>query len=117
MAAVHQPTTTYRDYDAMLADPCVEAVIVAIADEFHVPMTLRALEAGKHILVEKPLGTTVEACRELRDRAAGTGLVVQVGNNRRFDPGVEFACKFLREELGERMALGPGTTTRYFATR
>jgi predicted dehydrogenase len=105
MAAVHLPKSTYRDFDAMLADADVEAVIVAVADEFHVAMTLRAIEAGKHVLVEKPLGTTVEACRELRNRAAGTGLVVQVGNNRRFDPGVEFACRFLREEMGERIAL------------
>ena len=64
-------------------------MIIAIADQFHVDAALRALAAGKHVLVEKPLGTTVESCRELRDRAAGTGLVVQVGNNRRFDPGVD----------------------------
>ncbi len=76
-----------RDYDAMLADPQVEAVIIAIADQFHVPAALKAIEAGKHVLVEKPLGTTVESCRELRDRAAAAKLVVQVGNNRRFDPG------------------------------
>jgi predicted dehydrogenase len=105
MAAIHQPRIAYRDYDAMLADPRVEAVIVAIADQFHVPAALKAIEAGKHVLVEKPLGTTVESCRELRDTAAGTRLVVQVGNNRRFDPGVDFARRFIREEMGQRMAL------------
>ena len=77
----------------------------AIADQFHVPAAIRALEAGKHVLVEKPLGTTVESCRQLRDRAATTGLVVQVGNNRRFDPGIAFARQFVAEELGERIAL------------
>ena len=105
MALIQQPKAAYRHYDAMLADPEVEAVIVAIADQFHVPATLKALEAGKHVLVEKPLGTTVEACRELRDRAAPTGLVVQVGNNRRFDPGIAFARRFIHEEMGSRMAL------------
>jgi predicted dehydrogenase len=105
MAAVHQPKAAYRDYDAMLADPQVEAVIVAIADQFHVAATLKAIEAGKHVLVEKPLGTTVESCRELRDRAARARLVVQVGNNRRFDPGIAFARRFIREEMGQRMAL------------
>ena len=57
------------------------------------------------MLVEKPLGTTVESCRELRDRAAAAGLVVQVGNNRRFDPGIAFARKFIAEEMGQRIAL------------
>jgi predicted dehydrogenase len=105
MAAVHRPEAAYRDYDAMLADPRVEAVIVAIADEFHVAATSKALEAGKHVLVEKPMGTTVESCRELRDRGARSGLVVQVGNNRRFDPGIAFARRFILEEMGGRIAL------------
>ena len=69
--AIHRPRVAYRDYDAMLADPRVEAVIIAIADQFHVRAALKALEAGKHVLVEKPLGTTVESCRELRDRRGG----------------------------------------------
>jgi predicted dehydrogenase len=105
MAAIHQPRAVYRDYDAMLADPQVEAVIVAIADQFHVAAALKALEAGKHVLVEKPLGTTVESCRELRDRAARTQLVVQVGNNRRFDPGIAFARRFIADEMGALIAL------------
>jgi predicted dehydrogenase len=105
MAAVHQPRVAYRDYGAMLADPQVEAVIIAIADAFHVPAALQAVEARQHVLVEKPLGMTVESCRELRDRTAATRLVVQVGNNRRFDPGIEFARRFIREEMGQRIAL------------
>jgi predicted dehydrogenase len=105
MAAVHRPAVAYDDYRRMLADDRVDAVIVAVADQFHVAAALEALAAGKHVLVEKPLGTTVASCRELRDRAAKTGLVVQVGNNRRFDPGVVFAHQFVREELGPRIAL------------
>jgi predicted dehydrogenase len=105
MAGIHQPRVAYRDYAAMLADSEVEAVIIAIADQFHVRATRDALDAGKHVLVEKPLGTSIETCRDLRDRAAAAGLVVQVGNNRRFDPGVEFARRFIRDEIGRRMAL------------
>jgi predicted dehydrogenase len=95
----------YADYETMLADPNVDAVIIAIADQFHVTAAMQAITAGKHVLVEKPLGTTVESCRELRDRAAAGKLVVQVGNNRRFDPGIAFAKKFIGEEMGERIAL------------
>src|SRR5215218_2998383 len=62
MSAIQAPRKAYADYDAMLADPSVDAVIVAIADQFHVPMALEALEAGKHVLVEKPMGVTVAEC-------------------------------------------------------
>ncbi|MDQ2827528.1 MAG: Gfo/Idh/MocA family oxidoreductase [Chloroflexota bacterium] len=104
MAAVHEPRVTYRDYDALLADPQVEAVVLATADPFHIPLARRAVTAGKHVLVEKPLGVTVEECEALRDQLAATALVFQIGNNRRFDPGVAFARQFVQERLGERLA-------------
>ena len=44
----------------MLADPNVDAVVIAAADQFHVPLCKSALAAGKHVLIEKPLGATVE---------------------------------------------------------
>ncbi len=53
MRATYEPTHAHADYDAMLADPALDAVIVATSDAFHVPMTLKALEAGKHVLCEK----------------------------------------------------------------
>jgi predicted dehydrogenase len=105
MSAVHAPRKAYADYDAMLADPDVDAVIIAVADQFHVPMALRALEAGKHVLVEKPMGVTVEECEELCGAARATGLVVQVGTEKRFDEGIAFAHEFIREEMGEMIAL------------
>jgi predicted dehydrogenase len=105
MSAIHTPRKAYADYDAMLADQNVDAVIVAIADQFHVPMALKALEAGKHVLVEKPMGVTVEECEELKDRAEATKLVVQVGTEKRFDEGIVFARDFVREEMGEMLAL------------
>src|SRR3954467_9958359 len=59
MAWTHGPEKSYADFDSMLADPQLDAVIVATADAFHVEATTRALEAGKHVLCEKPLGVTV----------------------------------------------------------
>src|SRR5712691_11451573 len=56
MAAIHDPQVTYRHFEQMLADPQVEAVIIATADQYHVPLCRQALAAGKHVLVEKPLG-------------------------------------------------------------
>jgi predicted dehydrogenase len=105
MAAIHDPKITYRHLDQMLEDPAVEAVIVATADQFHIPICRQVLAAKKHILVEKPLGLRVEECEELRAEAARAGVVFQIGNNRRFDPGVAFAQKFIRDELGALLAL------------
>ncbi len=55
MAITHGARKTYNDYDNMLADPDLDAVIIATADAFHVPASLKALEAGKHVLCEKPI--------------------------------------------------------------
>lgn len=105
MAAIHCPEAVYADYDTMLADEHVEAIIVAIADQFHIEMAIKAVSAGKHVLVEKPLSIDVESCLKLREQAARTTTIVQVGHNRRFDPGISFAQRFVKEELGERIAL------------
>jgi predicted dehydrogenase len=103
MAAIHEPRKTYRDFDAMLGDSQVEAVILATADQYHVPLCLKAIAAGKHVLVEKPLGVNIEECEQLHSRLRESRLVLQVGNNRRFDPGIAFAQRFLQEEVGQRM--------------
>ena len=105
VAAIHAPRKIYGDYEARISDPDLDAVIVAVADQFHVPMALEAVEAGKHVLVEKPMGVTVEECEVLRDVAGASGLVVQVGTEKRFDEGIAFAHRFIREEMGEMIAL------------
>jgi predicted dehydrogenase len=119
MAAVHEPRAMYLDYDEMLADPNVEAVIVAVADQFHVSAARQAIAAGKHVLVEKPLGVTIEECEELRAQVRAAGLVLQVGTMKRFDPGIAFARRFVAEEIGELLALKAwycDSTTRYAET-
>ena len=119
LAAYYQPKQTYLSYDEMLGDPKVDAVIIAIADQFHVEAASRALAAGKHVLVEKPFGTTVEECLGLRDQAKASRLTVQVGTMKRFDPGIAFAKRFLQEEGGELLALKAwycDSTYRYVQT-
>ena len=89
----------------MLADPELDAVIVATSDPFHVALSQQALAAGKHVLVEKPLGVNVEECEALRTQALAADRVLQVGNMKRFDPGIAFAHRFIREEIGQLLAL------------
>jgi predicted dehydrogenase len=105
IAARFEPRKTFTDYDAMLADPKVEAVVVAIADQFHVDAAIRALKAGKHVLVEKPLGTTIADCERVAAQVRDSKLIAQVGTMKRFDPGIRDAQRFLAEEGGEILAL------------
>jgi predicted dehydrogenase len=105
MAAIHEPRVTYLNYQQMLDDPRVEAVIVATADSFHVEAARQALAAGKHVLVEKPLGVSIEECEQLRDEVQRSKRILQVGTMKRFDPGIAFAQRFIREEMGQMLAL------------
>lgn len=119
MAATHAPRRTFADYDAMLADPDLEAVIIATSDVFHVPAARRALEAGKHVLCEKPLATSVEEAESLRAVVQKSGKILQVGHMKRFDPGLEAAHDFIRDGMGEMVALKAwycDSTHRYAAT-
>jgi predicted dehydrogenase len=120
MTQVWQPEVAYSRYDEMLADPKVEAVIIGIADQFHVSAAAQAIAAGKHVLVEKPLGVSVEECVDLlKAKRSAPELVVRVGSMKRFDPGVAFARRFIDQEMGGRLALKAwycDSTSRYTET-
>ncbi|NSL22994.1 Gfo/Idh/MocA family protein [Agrobacterium tumefaciens] len=105
MAITHGAQKTYNDYDTMLADPDLDAVIIATADAFHVPASIKALEAGKHVLCEKPIGVTVEECLVLKDAVEKSGKILQVGHMKRFDAGLQAAKSFISDEMGELIAL------------
>lgn len=78
------PTTT--DLDAALADPTVEAVIVLTPPSNHLEMSARCLEAGKHVLVEKPLELTSARGQHLVDAARRSGRIFGVTLQHRFRP-------------------------------
>ncbi len=80
--------TTYDDPHALIEDPGVDAVIVASPGATHDGLALACLEAGKPVLCEKPLATTVDAARRVLEAEAALGRrLIQVGFMRRFDPG------------------------------
>ena len=94
-----------KDLAECLARDDVDAVILATPTQVHASQAIQCLRAGKHVLVEKPLGVSVEECEELAATVHDSNLILQVGNNRRFDPGVAFARAFIQDEIGELMAI------------
>ena len=89
------PITAHEAYDAVLDDPDVDAVYVALASDQHLPWTLRALEAGKHVLCEKPLGLTAAEVDQMI-AAAGDLLVVEASWYR-WHPRVRLAQRRLAD--------------------
>ncbi len=78
----NQPKT-YPNYHELLADPSVEAVVIATPEHLHQAMTLAAIKAKKHIYVEKPLAHTIEEGEVVLKAAANYDRVIQVGTQNR----------------------------------
>src|SRR5829696_5439488 len=68
---------SYGSYEELLADPDIEAVYNPLPNHLHVPWTLRAAEAGKHVLCEKPIAMTAAEARLLIDVRGRTGVKIQ----------------------------------------
>jgi len=97
---------SYGDYDSVFADPAVDAVVVAVPPAFHLDLTLRALAAGKHVLVEKPAFLSAADYATVRDAAARAGRVVLVGENDHYKPLVTTLRRLLADDvIGEMVFL------------
>jgi predicted dehydrogenase len=82
----YQGAGSYGDYDAAIADPRIDAVVVAVPPRFHLDLTLRALAAGKHVLVEKPAFPRIDDYRSVIDARNQARRVVLVGENDHYKP-------------------------------
>ncbi|MBC7737057.1 MAG: Gfo/Idh/MocA family oxidoreductase [Candidatus Saccharibacteria bacterium] len=119
MAATHAPQKVFGDYHQMLADPDLDAVIVATSDAFHVEASILALQAGKPVLCEKPLAMGLDESLALQAVVQASGLVFQVGHMKRFDAGLQAAKQFIDDEMGAMVALKAwycDSTHRYAVT-
>lgn len=91
----------YRDIEEVVADPQVQVVHVCTPNHLHRAMAQAALEAGKHVICEKPLATTFEDAKALAALAASTGLVATVPFVYRYHPVVrEARARIAQGELG-----------------
>jgi predicted dehydrogenase len=82
----HRGVGSYADYTAAIDDPRVDAVVVAVPPNLHLDLTLRALGAGKHVLVEKPAFPHIEDYRTAIDARNAAQRVVLVGENDHYKP-------------------------------
>jgi len=85
----------YQNYEDMLDE--IDAAIVATPTSEHFPIAMNLLEAGKHVLVEKPITETVEQGEKLVETARAKGLILQVGHLERFNPAVEAVENMISE--------------------
>jgi inositol 2-dehydrogenase len=89
----------FTSMEAMLDCKDVQAVVIATPDRFHVQAIQAAATAGKAILCEKPVGTTLSTARAALSSVARAGVPLQIGFMRRYDPAYQAA--FQRVEAGE----------------
>jgi len=86
----------YKDYNEILASNEVNAVVIATPTNLHGKMTLEAINAGKHVFVEKPLSETVAEAEAIVASAKQAGVKVMVGYQHRFVPSHRIAKRYLR---------------------
>ena len=93
------------DYESVLADDDVDAVVVATRHNLHPTIAIAAAEAGKHVFVEKPLAITVSECEEVCEVVEKAGVLLSVGFNRRFSKFSQQAKEILQTWRGPKMIL------------
>ena len=94
------------DVDEVLADPSIDALVIATQHDSHADLARRALRAGKHVFVEKPMGLSLDECAGVVDAAADSGKLCMVDFNRRFSTHAQI----LRRGIA---SLTSGTTLVY----
>lgn len=85
--------SAYDNFDKMLKDPNLNAVIIATPDKFHFQYAFEALKHGKHVIIEKPLCTDIEEGKRLIDLANETKCIVSIGYHLRWHPGLRLLIK------------------------
>jgi scyllo-inositol 2-dehydrogenase (NADP+) len=91
--------TIVRSVEELLDDPSVELVIITTPNNTHFSLARLALEAGKHVVVDKPMCDTAAEAEELLQVAQGTGKVFSVFHNRRWDGDYLTVCEVVRQGL------------------
>lgn len=95
LAAAHEVPAVYGSYAELLESPDVDAVYVALANDAHAPWTIAALDAGKHVLCEKPLGLTAAEVSAMSAAASASGRLLVEASWYRWHPRVRLVERLL----------------------
>ncbi len=106
-AALGTATPMFTRVDEALRTTDAEAVLITTALGGHVPVARQALEAGKHVLIEKPFAPSLQEAHEIVELAAAHGRIAMVSQNYRFYPAAQVAAALVRERT-----LGPVNTVQ-----
>ncbi|MEZ4707281.1 MAG: Gfo/Idh/MocA family oxidoreductase [Caldilineaceae bacterium] len=98
----HGVARAYASYDAMLADPNIDAIYNPLPNSLHCAWTIQALRAGKHVLCEKPFAANADEAQQMADAAADCGLVLMEAFHNLYHP---LAAR--SRELIQSGAIGP----------
>ena len=95
-------TVGYVDYDNILQIDDIEVVNICVPTVFHHDVVMRAIEAGKNVLVEKPIASKLNEAEEMIKAAEDAGVTLATGHVERFNPAVRVAKKLIDEgAIGE----------------
>lgn len=106
----YQGIAAYGSYEAAIASDQVDAVVVAVPPKYHLDLTLRALAAGKHVVVEKPAFPTMADYETVRAARDAAGRVIIVGENDHYKPLAVRLRQLLADEVIGDMLFGHFTT-------
>ena len=102
MESLYPSVRTYEGIEPVLADPAIEAVVIATPVRTHWQLARQCLEAGKSTLVEKPLAASGQQCADLIKLAEGRELVLMVGHTFEYSSSVAKLCEVVNSgDLGE----------------
>ncbi len=101
-SAEEDNATPYNSLEELLSNPEIEAISINTPIPYHAEQTIKSIEAGKHVLVEKPISNSIESAELMIETANKHNKILMVAHNQRFDP----AFRFIKENYVDAGKLG-----------
>lgn len=104
----------FTDYHALLAQPDIDTVVIATPHHQHTPIALAAAQAGKHILLEKPMAPTLAECDQILAAALAAGVRLMVGHTNRFASTYRIAKALIESGDMGRVVMGTAAMQKFW---